>query len=141
MQPSADHPLFELGAGVLIVSPNDELLIVQQQYGDAVFWGQVGGGLEPGETIEECAIREAFEETGLRVRLVRLLAVDHFSRNGQVYGVGHLFLARLEPLPQNVVLQAVDGTARFLDYRWVSKEAAREITSFGNRDLWPQHWP
>jgi 8-oxo-dGTP diphosphatase len=31
-------------------------------------WNGLGGKLEPGETPEECAIREIYEESGLRVR-------------------------------------------------------------------------
>ncbi|HKL11474.1 MAG TPA: NUDIX hydrolase [Clostridia bacterium] len=33
-------------------------------------WGLPGGGIENGETPEETALREAFEETGLRIRLM-----------------------------------------------------------------------
>ncbi len=33
-------------------------------------WGLPGGGMEPGETQEETAHREAFEETGLKIRLM-----------------------------------------------------------------------
>jgi 8-oxo-dGTP pyrophosphatase MutT (NUDIX family) len=35
-----------------------------------------GGGIEPGETPEEAAVRETLEETGLNVRVLRELGVD-----------------------------------------------------------------
>lgn len=37
---------------------------------DLYFWGVPGGGRELGETDEEAAIREAYEETGLKVKLL-----------------------------------------------------------------------
>ena len=33
-------------------------------------WNLPGGGIDPGETIEECVKREVMEETGLRVTFV-----------------------------------------------------------------------
>ncbi len=38
-------------------------------------WCLPGGGMEPGESGTENCIREVFEETGLRVRIVRLIGV------------------------------------------------------------------
>jgi phosphatase NudJ len=32
-------------------------------------WRPPGGGLEPQESLTECAIREVFEETGIRIRV------------------------------------------------------------------------
>ncbi|KAI1444546.1 hypothetical protein F5Y02DRAFT_418997 [Annulohypoxylon stygium] len=29
-------------------------------------WGTIGGGMEPGETVQECALREAEEEVGIK---------------------------------------------------------------------------
>lgn len=37
---------------------------------DLYFWGVPGGGREDGETDEEAAIREAYEETGLKIKLL-----------------------------------------------------------------------
>ncbi len=44
-------------------------------------WALPGGIVEEGETVEQCAIREAEEETGIRVRLRRLVGV--FSEPGR----------------------------------------------------------
>lgn len=38
-------------------------------------WCIPGGGLEAGESVEEACIREVWEETGLRVRVTRLIGV------------------------------------------------------------------
>jgi 8-oxo-dGTP diphosphatase len=35
-------------------------------------WNGLGGKLDPGESPEECAVREIFEEAGLRVRNLQL---------------------------------------------------------------------
>lgn len=46
------------------------------------YWTLPGGGLEAGETAAEAAVREVWEETGLRVRTVRLVWEG-------TYGHGH----------------------------------------------------
>ena len=42
-------------------------------------WIAVGGKKEPGETIEECAVREAFEETGLQCEKLEYQGLVHFE--------------------------------------------------------------
>ncbi|HLF02908.1 MAG TPA: NUDIX domain-containing protein [Anaerolineales bacterium] len=60
-------------ATALIVDEQGRLLF--QRRTDFDWWGLPGGVLEIGEGFEQCAAREALEETGLRVAPVRLSGV------------------------------------------------------------------
>src|ERR1700712_3459150 len=52
---------------VLLIDPADRVLLMQFQVDDTdrCFWITVGGGIEDGESLEEAARREVFEEVGL----------------------------------------------------------------------------
>ncbi|MDI6809718.1 MAG: NUDIX hydrolase [Candidatus Eisenbacteria bacterium] len=57
-------------ADIIIVLEGGKVLLIRRRnppYG----WALPGGFLEYGETLEECARREAFEETGLELRGLR----------------------------------------------------------------------
>lgn len=66
-------PLIMVGAGVLITDEQGRLLLGKRA--DNGFWGLPGGAVEPGETTEEAARREALEETGLTVGQMDLFGV------------------------------------------------------------------
>lgn len=60
------------GVNVLIINENNEVLL--QKRGTFPYkWGLVGGITELGESLEETAIREAKEETGLDIKDLNLL--------------------------------------------------------------------
>ncbi len=48
-------------------------------------WASAGGHLEPGETLEECARREAQEELGVSVADLRFLRVSNIIAYGKHY--------------------------------------------------------
>ena len=64
------RPLITVGAAILMIDAHDRILL--QLRTDNRLWGIPGGGLEPGETLEETARREVYEETGLRAGTVTL---------------------------------------------------------------------
>ena len=59
-------------ARILILDRQDRLLLFRFSYSagplsGVEYWGVPGGGVEKGETVAEAALRELFEETGLRI--------------------------------------------------------------------------
>lgn len=80
---------------------DDEGRILMQCRGDFGWWGLPGGMLEPGESLAECTRREVLEETGLEIRVTRLIGVysspdfDLTYPNGdQVQQVSFCFLCQ-----------------------------------------------
>ena len=68
-----------LAAGGIVIDKESGiprvLLVHRPSYDD---WSFPKGKLEPGETIEEAALREVREETGLDCRIIRKLATSRY---------------------------------------------------------------
>lgn len=69
-------------ARVLALDPDGRVLLFRCDL-DRVFWITPGGGVEPGETFEEAALREFGEETDISLASVGpcVLAVDDVGRH------------------------------------------------------------
>ena len=61
-----------LGANIAIID-NGQILLTKRE--DFEIWCLPGGHIDTGESIAETAIREAREETGLEIRLTRLIGI------------------------------------------------------------------
>lgn len=61
--------------GAVIIVENNQVALIKRTRGQHVYFLFPGGMVEPGETIEAAAVREAYEELGLHVILGRLVAV------------------------------------------------------------------
>ncbi|MCC6420064.1 MAG: NUDIX domain-containing protein [Gemmataceae bacterium] len=71
------YPQFPIGAVAIVQDAQGRILLVRQTYHrEGIRWGAPGGWLSGHEHPREAAAREAFEETGLRVRVGRVLDID-----------------------------------------------------------------
>ena len=68
-----DRPL--VGVGAVIVHDNKVVIVQRGTEPLKGQWSVPGGALEIGETLRECAAREALEETGLHVKAGEVLEV------------------------------------------------------------------
>ncbi|KHD84172.1 NUDIX hydrolase [Heyndrickxia ginsengihumi] len=68
------RPLILVGSVVLIINEHDQVLL-QQRTNPYGVWGLPGGLMELGESTEETAKREVFEETGLHVNDLSLINI------------------------------------------------------------------
>ncbi len=92
------RPIILVGTAVLLLRGENILL---QKRADNGLWGLPGGSLEPGESLEEAAVREISEELGLIIDQMSLFQVysgkDQFYQypNGdQIYDVCVVYWTR-----------------------------------------------
>ncbi|MGM0641588.1 MAG: NUDIX hydrolase [Thermotogota bacterium] len=90
-------PIIMVGAGVVILDDKNRILLQRRK--DNNSWSLIGGSMEPGETFEETAIREAKEEAGIDINSLKPIKVfsgkemHHKYPNGdEVYNVASIFL-------------------------------------------------
>ena len=63
-----------LGCSAVILDEVKQKVLLTQR-ADNKQWCLPSGGVDPGESVEETCIREVLEETGLNVRVTRLVGV------------------------------------------------------------------
>jgi 8-oxo-dGTP pyrophosphatase MutT (NUDIX family) len=86
-------------------------------------WSTVSGGIEAGETPEEAAVRELFEETGLEAEL---------ERKGEYYiGRSEYGLWRLEPVLMEYTGGEIDLNWELSEYRWMKPEEVENLDTIG----------
>ena len=110
------------GAVILRTNPETnqkEIFATQRGYGDYKdCWEIPGGKLEPGETPEECIVREIREELATEVRAERILGVVDYD-----YPTFHLTM-------HCILCTIVSGKLQLLEHeaaKWVNKETLRSV--------------
>ena len=91
------HNVPRVGVGVLLIDSHDRVLLtLRKRAPEAGCWSIVGGKVDFLENLEQCAIREAREEAGVEVELIRLLCVtDHVLPGEGQHWVAPAYLGRV----------------------------------------------
>ncbi|GGO28067.1 Nudix hydrolase [Deinococcus humi] len=117
------HVAVELrAAGVVILNAAGDILLVRErgtagQTEKAGLWHIPSGSVEEGENPQETAVREAYEETGLRVTLTRFVGAYLGRFPDGAFILRHVWLA--EPLPRQTLQPAF--TQEIAEARYVGR--------------------
>lgn len=71
-------------AGILLIE-NGKVALIERHRAGLDYYVFPGGGVDEGETPEQAAVREAFEELGVEVVVRQKTAIVHFDYSTQVY--------------------------------------------------------
>ena len=105
-----------------ITIKENKVLLVRSKYHGKEFFLFPGGGVELGETIEEGAIRETFEETGIRVKIKKLIHINEYiyKKDWTKRSITSFFLA--EPIGEkDINMQTTDG-GKIKEAVWIEIE-------------------
>lgn len=80
------RPLLLCGASVIIVNEKQQVLMLRRTDNDC--WCFPGGAIELGESVEEAAKREVYEETGIEITNVSIFGVFSGEKLHYIYPNG-----------------------------------------------------
>jgi ADP-ribose pyrophosphatase YjhB (NUDIX family) len=112
---------------LVVVHHEDKFLLIQEAGGpNRGKWYLPAGGVQPGESLAEAAIRETHEEAGINVIPKAILWMED---EGRVYEEGlwagrWRFILRAEPANPN---QTPGKTEDSLDARWMTYEEVQKL--------------
>lgn len=134
--------------GATVAVPDGGRILLQLRE-DVGLWNLTGGAVEPGESLAQAAVREVREETGLEVRLTRLVGI--YSRPKWRRGGCHDVLFAAEPVGGCLVTTAAETLdVRFFDPEhlpdalfWWHRRMIADALSGAGGVVWSQNaiWP
>jgi 8-oxo-dGTP pyrophosphatase MutT (NUDIX family) len=123
--------------GRIVITKGEKVLMgkeISPEDANWFMWETPGGGLQPGETLEECLAREALEEIGIGIRILN--ETPRFRSSADIvptrYDPGNHWLmvyCRCEPQGEPDLSRASD--AEFAELRFVSQRDFNNLVREG----------
>nr|WP_029099361.1 NUDIX hydrolase [Brevibacillus thermoruber] len=114
--------VWEGSAAVCVNDHRQLLMVLQGTPEEPKRWSVPSGGKKPGETLQECCVREVWEETGFVVRIRREMWVKRMKSNDAQITV-HYF--ETEIIGGHPRLHDPDGLIH--EVAWISPEALEHL--------------
>ncbi|KAG8592822.1 hypothetical protein GDO81_000637 [Engystomops pustulosus] len=90
-------------AGAVLDEVSGKVLVVQDRNKTVNAWKFPGGLSDPGEDIGATAVREVFEETGIKSEFQSLLSIRQQHKHPGAFGKSDMYIiCRLKPLSYNI---------------------------------------
>lgn len=120
--------MYTVGIYGLITRRDGKFLIIRRAAHDSMpgLWELPGGGLNEGEQVEDGIMREVFEETGLRVKVLAPISTASFPRRKNrepKFILRVAYSCAVFPEKQTVKLSKDHS-----QFQWVKKEELIKIT-------------
>ncbi|TCI43498.1 MULTISPECIES: NUDIX hydrolase [unclassified Exiguobacterium] len=106
---------------------HQKVLLVRNK--DVLGWRVPSGGLETGETLDECCIREVKEETGYSVDTVKKLLVKEKESDGYQIQTHYYLVGLTDTLASSQIDQDISAV------QWVSIDSMHTISHLYQEDV------
>ncbi len=130
------------GVRVIVLDDAKHMLLVRQQHEGKNIWMVPGGGIEPGENARDAGAREVKEETGLQVKVGKL--VWHVEEVSEARGHRFVNFFLAEPIGGKLKLGVDPELGQeqqvLREVRFMSREEMAQLESLYPKYLKDELW-
>ena len=98
----------------------DKILMINRDKAPFMgMWNALGGHLEDGESVSDCAKREIYEESGVVVKDLTLFSISTWNYDDDII---YVYLSSIDSINNNYPVRTEEGIIDFLDIDWILNE-------------------
>ncbi len=121
-EPETPRPNVPLSPGVATVIFDAERRVLILKRSRGIYWSLPGGRLDIGESAQDCCIRETLEETGLKTRVIRLIASNTAPRRVVHYPDGNVHQSFVLCFEAEIIGGQLQTSFESESFRWIGPE-------------------